>query len=437
MRLIRLLKNDLCREVATWVGEEIISTEQAESICSRYGVDYHNLSRRSYGYQVLVGLGCLFIGLSLITFIGANWEEIPRAMRLFGLIALTVGTNLFGLIKYRREQMNIALAWFFLGCLFYGASIILIAQIYHIEEHFPDGIFWWAMGVLPVALLLESTFIMLLAVVLGFIWFFVESSLNFYPTLFPVFLTAILWHLTRDKQSNILFILLIAGFGIWTEYTFAWLISDQPGFQPGAENVALGIGLFVLFQGLSKWLAERREPKLVDYGVLLNLWTLRFILLTLFVFSFKEPWRELIKAEWHMVGLSIIISFLLSTLALLLAYWSRKSIITTGTFASLFIVGLLTVIIVEDQTYDIVFQFADNILLVVVGIWLIIRGIQNNISHYFYAGILAILVTGLLRYIDLVGDYIGASILFAILATILLFSARYWKSHKVKTEARS
>jgi len=79
MRLIRILKYDLRREVAAWVGEEIISTEPAELICSQYGVDYHNLSRRSYGYHVLVGLGCLFIGLSLITLLGANWE-FPTCM---------------------------------------------------------------------------------------------------------------------------------------------------------------------------------------------------------------------------------------------------------------------------------------------------------------------------------------------------------------------
>ena len=88
MRLIRILKYDLCREVAAWVGEEIISSEQAESICSRYGVDYHNLFRRSYGYHVLAGLGFLFIGLSLITLVGANWDEIPRAIRMSGLLEL-------------------------------------------------------------------------------------------------------------------------------------------------------------------------------------------------------------------------------------------------------------------------------------------------------------------------------------------------------------
>ncbi|MFC1824851.1 DUF2157 domain-containing protein [Thermodesulfobacteriota bacterium] len=432
MRLIRILKYDLCREVATWVAEGIISANQAESICSQYGVDYHNLSRRSYGYQVLVGLGCLFIGLSLITLIGANWDEIPRAIRMSSLVALTLGANVFGLIKFRREQKSTAVALFFLGGLFYGASIILIAQIYHIGEHYPDGIFWWAIGVLPVAVLLESTLIMVLTVGLGFIWFFVESSMNFYPTLFPVFLIAMFWHLNRGKQSNILFLVLVVGVGIWSEYTLAWMIGEKNEFQPGAENVALGMGLFLFFHGLSRWLVERNEHMLSDYGTLLGLWVLRFIIITLFIFSFEEPWRELIKAEWHMVGLTITLSLLLSALALWLAYQARKSLFSTIAFALLFNISLVAVMLVEDKVYGSAFQFADNIVLVGVGIWLIVRGIQSSISHYFYAGVLVILATGLLRYIDLIGDYIGASILFAILASILLLSAKYWKNHHDK-----
>ncbi len=432
MRLIRILKHDLCREVATWVAEGIISTNQAESICSQYGMDYHNLSRRSYGYHVLVGFGCLFIGLSLITLVGANWDEIPRATRMSALVALTLGANLFGLIKFRREQMSTAVALFFLGGLFYGASIILIAQIYHIGEHYPDGIFWWAIGVLPVAVLLESTLIMMLTVSIGFVWFFVESSMNFYPTLFPVFLVAMFWHLNRGRQSNVLFLVLVVGLGIWAEYTLAWLMGDNTRFQPGAENVALGVGLFLFFHGLSRWLVERKEHMLSDYGTLLGLWVLRFTIITLFIFSFKEPWRALIETEWHMAGLTITLSLLLSALALWLAYQARKSLLSTVVFALLFNISLLAVMLVEDRVYDLAFQFADNIVLVGVGIWLIVRGIQSNISHYFYAGVLAILTTGLLRYIDLIGDYIGASILFAIIAAILLLTAKYWKNHYAK-----
>lgn len=414
------------------MGKGIVSTEQAESICSQYGVDYHKLSRRSYGYHVLVGLGCLFIGLSLITLVGANWDEIPRAVRMFGLIALTLGANVFGLMKYRREQVSVAVTWFFLGGLLYGASIMLIAQIYHIGEHYPDGILWWALGVLPVAVLLESTLIMMLTVGLAFIWFFVESSMNFYPTIFPVFLVAILWHLHRGRQSNVLFLLLVLGLGIWAEFTLAWFMGAEKGFQPRVENVAFGVGLFVLFHGLARFLAAAQEHRLADYGVLLGLWVLRFTIITLFVFSFKEPWRALIEVEWQMAGLAISLSFMLCALALWLTYRSGTSMVSTVAFVLFFGMSLLAVILVEDETYDLIFQVADNILLVAVGIWLIVRGIQSSISHYFYVGVLAILATGLLRYIDLVGDYIGASILFAIIAAILLLAAKYWKRHHTK-----
>lgn len=430
MRLIRILKYDLCKEVANWVKEGIISSNQAESICSQYGIDFNNMSRRSYGYNVLMGLGCLFIGLSLITLIGTNWEEIPRALRMSALVALTLATYTFGLIKFRKGQKNQAVTLFFLGGLFYGASIMLIAQIYHIGEHFPDGVFWWAIGILPIALLLESTLIMMLALCLAFIWFFIESYLNFYPTLFPIFLAATFWHLNRIKQSNILFLLLIVGAGIWSEYTLAWFMSSKSGFDMGVENVALGMSFFVFLHGLAKWLLGKKDHILSDYGTLLGLWVLRFIIITLLIFSFKEPWEGLINTEWNMSGLIITLSILLCTLSLWLSYQSGKSLFSTIMFILLFNISLLSVIFIKDQTYEIVFQVADNIVLVGVGIYLVIRGIQHSISQYFYVGVFAILITGLLRYIDLIGDYIGASILFAILAAILLLSARYWKKHQ-------
>ena len=184
MRLLRLLKNDLAKETTNWVAEGIISTEQAVTLCSRYGVDYHNQSRHSYGYFVLLALGYLFIGLAVITLLSANWDDIPRAVRMLGLIGLTLGVNLFGLYQYHSDHRPAAIVWFFLGALFYGASIMLIAQIYHIGEHYPDGVFWWALGVLPLALLLESALLMILAMALAFIWFFVETGLNFYPSFF-------------------------------------------------------------------------------------------------------------------------------------------------------------------------------------------------------------------------------------------------------------
>lgn len=48
---------------------------------------------RSTAYSLLVVLGCVFIGLALITVVGANWDTIPRGLRMAGLLALTVGAH--------------------------------------------------------------------------------------------------------------------------------------------------------------------------------------------------------------------------------------------------------------------------------------------------------------------------------------------------------
>lgn len=435
MRLIRLLKYDLAKEVSEWVAENIISTSQAESICARYGVDYHDQSKHSYGYFILVSLAYLFFGLALITLIGANWQDIPRIARMLGLIALTLGTNVFGVYKASNRQNAAAIGSFFLGGLFYGASIMLIAQIYHIGEHFPDGIYWWAAGILPIALLMESTLLMLLSASLGFIWFFTEASQDFFPLSFPLLLAAMAWHCFRIKQSNLLFMLLVAGFAFWIEYSFSWVIGDWQRFKVGADNLSLGIGTFMVFYAMSKRLLENTRSSYADYGTLLAAWTLRFTLVTLLVLSFEGPWKDLLRAEWHMPRLSPVVAVLLSSAAIWMVYAAEKPVIAISALSVLYLAAIFSLMGLENRHYAIVYQIVDNIALIAAGIWLIVRGIDHGISHYFFLGIGVILITGLLRYIDLVGDYIGAALLFSVFAVILLSAAKYWKSRRSKQEA--
>ena len=117
MRFIRRFKQDLAKEVTEWVADDLIDEDQAILILQRYGItpgQPYNL-----GYTLLIGLGFLFIGLSVITLIGANWDEIPRVARMSGLIALTAGTHLVGIWFYGKTQVNKSVAYFFLGNLFF------------------------------------------------------------------------------------------------------------------------------------------------------------------------------------------------------------------------------------------------------------------------------------------------------------------------------
>ena len=95
--------------------------------------------------------------------------------------------------------------------------------------------------------------------------------------------------------------------------------------------------------------------------------------------------------------------------------------------------AMVAVALTENEADAIWFQVLDNVALIVAGTWLIVRGAQGGTSHYFFMGVVVILLTAFIRYVDLIGDYVGGALLFLVLAALLLGSARYWK-HRQNVE---
>ncbi|MCG8616874.1 MAG: DUF2157 domain-containing protein [Desulfobacterales bacterium] len=438
MGLIRLLKQDLAAETRKWAEKGLISPDQAAAICKEYGIDFHDTDQRSRGYWILVVLGYLFIGMALLTLIGANWDNIPRGVRMGGLIVITLFTHLAGLQKYRLGKEKAAVGLFFLGSLFYGASIMLIAQIYHIGEHFPDGILMWALGVLPLALLLKSRALMQLTMTLGILWFFVETHLGYFPWFFPVFLSAAAWHLIKSGASKTLFLAVVIMTGIFLEYGISWWLDGWQHLDFHAENLFFAGGWVLCCYGFSKYLIHRANPDAVDYGTLLALWCLRFFIVTLFIFGFEAAWEELFAMEWQAPLPALTGGICLAGAALILTRLGPKGpsgLLVTGMVSLLYLLSFAASQIVTDRSVAIYFAVAGNIILISACVWLIVNGIRNSISHYFFLGVVTILLTGLVRYVDLVGDYIGAAALFLGFAVILLATARFWRS-RTKTGNR-
>ncbi|HEY9033823.1 MAG TPA: DUF2157 domain-containing protein [Pseudomonadales bacterium] len=433
MRLIRLLKKDLAREMADWVARDLISDSQAEAIGRLYGIDYRQSDSAASGYRLLTALGYLFIGLALITLIGANWQDIPRALRLAGLVTLTLSTHGLAIRSWRHGNTAGASGLFLLGNLFYGASIILIAQIYHLGEHMPDGVFWWALGSLPFGVLLLSHWLTLFSCLLALLWFAIETSLGFFPAALPVFIVAgsiVLW---KGQQSTLLFLTVSGSAILWVEALFAVLWADAGlplQWQPG--HVMLSVALFIL-----AWAASARlhqgSPAARDYGAVLAVWCLRFGLLTLFVLSYEEAWRSLIRADWPYAMSLWSITIALLCLALWLARRTAQAP-AVAALAGFALLSMMAVMASDDLQQAVYFQLVYNIVLIGSGIGLIVRGIHHGVSHYFFAGIGTILLTALLRYIDLIGEYIGGAALFMLMAIILLAAARYWQHQQQHKE---
>lgn len=440
MRLIRLLKRDLAKEMASWVAKDLITTAQAQSICREYDIDYGSAEDHSLGYRLLVSLGYLFIGVAVIILIGANWDEIPRGLRMGGLIAMTLATQAWALRLYIMGKESSATGLFMLGNLFYGASIILIAQIYHLGEHIPDEVFWWALGCLPFGVLSRNSWLTLFSCLLALVWFFMELSLGFFPLLMPVFLVAAVYVLVKGKQSAWLFMTTVGGIGLWLEALLArlWAVGQQ-AFEVDPEHLFVSVALFLFAYAFSLWLHTRDSGKAKDYGVMLSLWSLRFALITMLVLGFREPWEELIGADWdHLASMEPIVFALVG--ASLWLGWKTDRLqvllpIIAFTGISMAAVVFAAYLGAGGSDYAVLFQIIYNIALVGSGICLVVRGINGGISHYFFLGVATILLLALMRYIDLIGEYIGGAVLFMALAGLLLGAAKYWRMQQ-KKEAR-
>ena len=123
-------KNFLADELAKWREEGLVSDEAALKIAARYDIDLSGANEwRSF---ILKLVAYLFLALSLFTLVGANWEELPRAVRLIIVLGILAAVNFSGVLAQKNGKETQATTLFFLGNFCYGAAIVLVAQIYHL-----------------------------------------------------------------------------------------------------------------------------------------------------------------------------------------------------------------------------------------------------------------------------------------------------------------
>lgn len=155
----------LPHEVEGWQQEKLITQAQAKAILARYGLAEPE-ARRSRLALVLAFLGATLVGIGVIVFLAANWQGIPQWTKLALIFAAVAAAYHLGYwLRYQRQvYRGTGRAVLFLGALLYGAAIFLIAQGLHINAHQPGLLLLWALGVLPMAYLLRSQAMIVLAV---------------------------------------------------------------------------------------------------------------------------------------------------------------------------------------------------------------------------------------------------------------------------------
>ncbi len=189
------------RETQQWVAEGIIEPAQRERILLRYS-PLREAEEKGGPARLITAIsvmGSVLVGVGILLFVASNWSLIPKGLKLAIIFCAMLASYGAGYhLRYGRGSYpKVGASLILLGALIFGAGMFLIAQMYHISVHYPNGPLLWGLVILPLAYLLRLQPLMALAVVDLLIWLGLETHLYLWPfgplsylTLTTVYLTA-------------------------------------------------------------------------------------------------------------------------------------------------------------------------------------------------------------------------------------------------------
>ncbi|MEB3356227.1 MAG: DUF2157 domain-containing protein [Synechococcales bacterium] len=164
-------RRQLRQEAARWQQDGLISPEQYQQLANRYRLDRLDTAARDRFIAILLALGGVLLGIGVITFVAANWQSIPRGVKVILLLALFFGINWAGFSLWRSGQGTDGGDWrqrlghglLILGALTLGATLALFGQLFHQSGSAAGLCIIWGLGVVGMAYGLRLTSLGLLA----------------------------------------------------------------------------------------------------------------------------------------------------------------------------------------------------------------------------------------------------------------------------------
>jgi hypothetical protein len=454
----------LADEMAHWETAGVFTAEQSGQILSLYETPTETASRsRGRALFTLMGLAAVLVAAAVLLVIGYNWQSMPAAAKLTLIFGAIVGVHAIGFhLRFTRGVGLGSEIAFFLGCLLYGCGIWQVAQIFHIQSHYPNGIWIWALGVLPFALGLRSVLLHALFVGLMGLWAGVEvlgfpnlggwlfGRWNFVPngaySLPLLALPGLLWAYHRRSLATVaLYVPLLAWWVVLQPFTLNW--DEQSIYIIGAAG-----GVMLLVSALHD------SPLGWPYrwwGLLLTAGAL--VPLTFYDFN-RELAGYLYRGYGYSatpeptLGLLAGVAILLAVTAVLavaghikrrnagpaatgeaLFEMVRRQWVAVGVVLLMAALPILNAIGSAAPAWCVLATVLANAAAVVLAVWLIQLGVNENRGTLFAAGVLYFLLWIVLRYADLFGEFggmLGAALMFFLCGAALFGVTMYWHKRK-------
>ncbi|MEB3339955.1 DUF2157 domain-containing protein [Okeania sp.] len=183
-------RRQLRKETKLWQTEGLIDDILYQQLSERYQFDCLEKAASSRFITILISLGSMLLGLGIITFVSANWQEWSREVKTLLLLTLFIGVNTVGFYLWRQQNTllnttnkkpKLGHGLLIFGALILGANIALMAQMFHIGGS-PYGLYIvWGLGVLVMAYSLQITSLGIMAILLIGLGYFMGLSTVFSP----------------------------------------------------------------------------------------------------------------------------------------------------------------------------------------------------------------------------------------------------------------
>ncbi|MCF6292384.1 MAG: DUF2157 domain-containing protein [Robiginitomaculum sp.] len=398
----------LQQDLGHWIDQGWVDADHKDKILQ------HAASKKSSMnvISILVILGVVLLGFAAISFVAANWAGMGKLIRVALILSAMWIAFLIAAFALSRKVMVYAHAFGLLGAILFGAGIMLIAQTFNIQAHYPTGVLIWFFGAFTTAFILQSKPILIFSCLLAGLWMSMAFAGNIPDNLqlwlFPVLAIILAFSAIRLKSKVSLHIIAIS----LIVYLSSCLFRGVDTFDIEIGMLfSLNGGVFIIAALLFSLLPKGFFGRNVFVG-----WLALAVLTTAFSqqFGFNS-----FNNEYLLLG--VLAGALLLIVALLVWHWRTKSLpfllaisIFTGSALILFnpAIIIITSEILVQMLYGAVF-FASCIMLLV-------HGTNSRQNYLLWLGGIGFTAQALYVYFETFKDLLNTSLFFLIGGLLLL-----------------
>ncbi|HEY5794685.1 MAG TPA: DUF2157 domain-containing protein [Bosea sp. (in: a-proteobacteria)] len=395
-------------DLTRWVGEGLLNADAASAIRRSVAAE------GGFRLPALLGLfGGLLIASSVAAFVAANWEAIPRLVKL-AMIVIGVVTALG--IAARLESKGSssgADAAATCGVLVFGAGIALIGQMYHLPADWPAGALLVALGAITVAFLLRSNGALAIAFVALCAWSvgrWQESQGAIHLPFLLLYIPA-LW-LALSRSNRLVHHLAVLALGLW----LALLPGDWMNSRFDYGLLAYALAVSAIYVALGGWALDRGGPALLTCCLPWGLFGL-VLVLNIELIRILDP-RE------SRAGTAIWLNYAAYAVALLLIA-GAAALAREKRFAWPLAVALILALLVPPVFWSgVVVGVAGKVivasLVLAAAIALVVAGVTGGVRRLTLAGSGMFGLAILVLLWQTIGTLLDQSLFFLVAGVVLL-----------------